>query len=171
MYNAAGRPRRTVQYRNPEEVWQYIGGGKRLAITPAQFNGLPGFHIHGSILRHSRKPRSSVDAESLHVTQELQMDAERQLRVQANVALIEARDREERAQVLRLQQEANTAKSIERPREVIGMHQQETQYSLKEQLPSETSPEHDKSPLPQMGTGADTYELEAWTPRTHARGG
>lgn len=25
------RTKRTVQYRNPEDVWNYIGGGKRLA--------------------------------------------------------------------------------------------------------------------------------------------
>ncbi|KAH0580821.1 hypothetical protein H2248_011980 [Termitomyces sp. 'cryptogamus'] len=150
---ANGRPRRTVQYRNPEDVWQYIGGRQKLAIQWSTW------------LSHTRQHPPTLE--------ELQTDAERQRRVQANVALIEARDREERAQVLRLQQESNTAKSIERPRELVGIHQQETQYPLEEQAQSEMVPEHNNntSPLPKMGTGTDTYEPEAWTPRTHARGG
>ena len=47
--------------------------------------------------------------------QELQADVERQQHVQANVPQIEARDREERAEVLRLQSSASHAANIPTP--------------------------------------------------------
>ncbi|KAG6854106.1 hypothetical protein C0991_010520 [Blastosporella zonata] len=161
------RTKRTVQYRNPEDVWQYIGGGKRLA---AQSNGHPGYHIHGLTLRLLRyAPRRNFLTITKNplalIMQELQVDAARQQRVQANVALIEARDREERAMVLQLQQHQSGAATIEPPQEsdiTATTHTQEArQQPQVDPVPKNT--------LPKMATSADPYEPEPWTPRARAR--
>ncbi|KDR80113.1 hypothetical protein GALMADRAFT_1179861 [Galerina marginata CBS 339.88] len=83
--NDPSRPKRTVQYYDPEDMWKYIGGGKRLAIQWSAW------------LTHTRPQPPTIE--------ELQVDMNRQQRVLANVALIEARDRAESEEMLRIRQE------------------------------------------------------------------
>ncbi|KAL0959964.1 hypothetical protein HGRIS_011628 [Hohenbuehelia grisea] len=71
-----GRMKRTVKYRHPDDMWHYIGGGKRLAIQWSAW------------LSHTRVHPPTVN--------ELEADAARQQRVQFNAAMIEAKEREER---------------------------------------------------------------------------
>ncbi|KAG6814987.1 hypothetical protein H0H87_006006, partial [Tephrocybe sp. NHM501043] len=99
---------------------------------------------------------------------ELQMDAARQQRVQANVALIEARDREERAQVLRLQQD-QAALSLQHPQQgaATATSPKDTQRTPGESL--QRSAALDKNPLSKMATKGDAYEPEPWTPQTVTR--
>ncbi|KAL9711858.1 hypothetical protein Ac2012v2_004931 [Leucoagaricus gongylophorus] len=78
------RTKRTVQYRDPSDVWNYIGGGKRLPVQWSMW------------LSHTRKDPPSLE--------ELRQDLERQQRVIANAFLIEKRDLEERLERLRLEQ-------------------------------------------------------------------
>ncbi|KAG6919816.1 hypothetical protein DXG01_000318 [Tephrocybe rancida] len=139
------RTKRTVQYRNPEDVWQYIGGGKRLAVQWTSW------------LSHTRPHPPTLE--------ELQMDMARQQRVQYNVALIEARDREE---ALRLQQELATP-ALGRSEEHAPTNAtplQETQHSP--EVDAATEP---KNSLPKIGTSQDAYEPESWTPRPRTRRG
>ncbi|KAF8190445.1 hypothetical protein BJ912DRAFT_850177 [Pholiota molesta] len=77
--------KRTVQYSDPEDVWKYIGGGRRLAIQWSAW------------LTHTRKHPPTI--------QELQADMARRQRVLANAAIIEARDRAESEQMLRIRQQ------------------------------------------------------------------
>ncbi|KAG6811850.1 hypothetical protein H0H92_005583, partial [Tricholoma furcatifolium] len=147
--NDPRRTRRTVEYQNPDDVWQYIGGGKRLAT----FILIRGTAVQWSAwLSHTRQYPPTLE--------ELQLDAAKQQRVQLNVALIEAREREEKAEMLRIQQQHDQQMlkaSIEPQKEVTQQPQD---------APAET-----KSSLPKMGTGADSYEPEAWSPRIRTRGG
>ncbi|KAG5643630.1 hypothetical protein DXG03_000555 [Asterophora parasitica] len=129
------RTKRTVQYRDPEDVWKYIGGGKRLAT-----------------------------------------DLARQQRVLANVALIEARDREERLQMLRLEATPANSTSNHRSEPLTALDENQSPPESKEpqrqktQATAGTSPTSDSSsPLPKM-PGSDTNEPESWTPRARRRG-
>ncbi|KAF8814744.1 hypothetical protein BYT27DRAFT_6958982 [Phlegmacium glaucopus] len=83
--NELTRPIRSIQYRDPEDMWKYTGGGKRLPIQWSAW------------LAHTRPHPPTI--------QELQADIARQQRVRDNVALIEARDRAEDQERLRLRQE------------------------------------------------------------------
>ncbi|KAF5329947.1 hypothetical protein D9611_010520 [Ephemerocybe angulata] len=80
-----GRPKRTVVYKNPDDMWDYVGGQKRLAIQWSAW------------LAHTRPNPPTVE--------ELKVDAERQVRVKYNASLIEARDREEGERLKRLRAE------------------------------------------------------------------
>ncbi|KAF5379212.1 hypothetical protein D9615_005888 [Tricholomella constricta] len=101
--------------------------------------------------------------------EELQADLERQQRVRANVALIEARDREERAQMLRLQ--ATPPGTYHVSQKVAGQQatsQPPSEGPQKVQAASEP-PQKPETPLPKMA-GSDTYEPEPWAPRARTRG-
>ncbi|KAK2464556.1 hypothetical protein APHAL10511_003414 [Amanita phalloides] len=74
------RTRRAVQYSYPDDVWDYIGGGKRL---PVQWS---------SWLTHTRQYPPTLE--------ELHADYARQQRVNMNAAIIEARDNESRAKLI-----------------------------------------------------------------------
>ncbi|KAJ3516762.1 hypothetical protein NLJ89_g938 [Agrocybe chaxingu] len=79
------RPRRTIEYHDPENSWQYIGGGKRLAIQWSAW------------LTHTRRNPPTIH--------ELQADSTRMQRLAENVARIEARDRAEAEELRRIRQE------------------------------------------------------------------
>ncbi|CAA7270218.1 unnamed protein product [Cyclocybe aegerita] len=79
------RPRRTIEYHDPENSWQYIGGGKRLPIQWSAW------------LTHTRRNPPTI--------QELQVDSTRMQRLAENVARIEARDRAEAEEMRRIRQE------------------------------------------------------------------
>ncbi|KAF8960352.1 hypothetical protein BDZ97DRAFT_1834274 [Flammula alnicola] len=83
--NDPSRTKRTVQYDDPEDVWKYIGGGKRLPIQWSAW------------LTHTRNNAPTLE--------ELQADMARQQRLSANVAMIEARDRAEAEEMLRIRQQ------------------------------------------------------------------
>ncbi|KAF8155643.1 hypothetical protein B0H34DRAFT_714199 [Crassisporium funariophilum] len=83
--NDPSRPKRTVQYHNEEDVWKYIGGGKRLPIQWSAW------------LTHTRAQPPTLE--------ELQADMARQQRVMANVAIIEARDQAEAEERLRIRRD------------------------------------------------------------------
>ncbi|KXN84063.1 hypothetical protein AN958_00513 [Leucoagaricus sp. SymC.cos] len=138
------RTKRTVQYKEPEDVWNYIGGGKRL---PAQWN---------MWLSHTRKHPPTLE--------ELQQDLERQRQVLANAALIEARDLEERQERLRIEQslKAENAKRtrIEQPQ--IPSQQSPT--------PDHDAPESRKA-APKQDSSPTADEPESWSPQTLRRRG
>ncbi|TFK73477.1 hypothetical protein BDN72DRAFT_834601 [Pluteus cervinus] len=73
--NALGdgsRPRRTVQYHDPEAVWDYVGGKRRLPVQWSMW------------LSYTRPHAPTLE--------ELQLDIERQRRVLANAAILEAQE-------------------------------------------------------------------------------
>ncbi|EGN92908.1 hypothetical protein SERLA73DRAFT_190524 [Serpula lacrymans var. lacrymans S7.3] len=89
------RTKRSVKYRNPDDMWHYIGGGRRL---PVQWS---------TWLTHTRPNPPTIevrlgfddectclDASGL---EELHFDLARQQRVVLNAAILEAKDRDERA--------------------------------------------------------------------------
>ncbi|KAI0356095.1 hypothetical protein OH77DRAFT_1495841 [Trametes cingulata] len=80
------RPRRIVKYAEGRDMWEYVGGQKRL---PVQWTAW---------LAHTRPHPPTLE--------ELQGDLERQRRILFNVALIEAREREEAARIAASQQPA-----------------------------------------------------------------
>ncbi|KAJ6595734.1 hypothetical protein DFH09DRAFT_1135458 [Mycena vulgaris] len=69
------RPKRTVKYSGPADMWKYVGGNRRLAVQ------------WSSWLTHTRPDPPTLE--------ELQADLIRQERVRRNVALLTARDQEE----------------------------------------------------------------------------
>ncbi|RDB29916.1 NADH-ubiquinone oxidoreductase assembly factor N7BML [Hypsizygus marmoreus] len=152
------RTKRTVQYHKPDDMWKYIGGGKRI---PVQWSAW---------LTHTRPNPPSLE--------ELQTDMARQQRVTANVALIEARDRAELAERVRL--EAPTPETTIRPdsdttAEEPLQQQEEAPPDATSDTPSLTPEqrrqmEREKA-LPKMATSADPYEPQPWTPRARTRGG
>ncbi|GJE85502.1 hypothetical protein PsYK624_015810 [Phanerochaete sordida] len=73
------RPKRVVKYGEGRDMWTYIAGDKRLAVQWTSW------------LSHTRIHPPSLD--------ELTSDIERQNRLRLKVALIEARDREQRLRV------------------------------------------------------------------------
>ncbi|KAF8068879.1 hypothetical protein FPV67DRAFT_1668932 [Lyophyllum atratum] len=153
--NDSSRTKRTVQYREAEDVWDYIGGAKRL---PVQWS---------SWLSHTRPHPPTLE--------ELQADMARQQRVLANVKLIEARDREERAQMLRLE-DAATSHVSNRLESETSVPPETVQQPppLAEAATGEGPPPKPENSLPKMNTGADPYKPETWDPRaarTRGRGG
>ncbi|KAI0296403.1 hypothetical protein BC826DRAFT_232794 [Russula brevipes] len=71
------RTRRRVQYGVHGDMWDYVGGAKRLPVQWVSW------------LSHTRMEPPSLE--------ELRADLERQRRVLHNAAIIQARDQEERA--------------------------------------------------------------------------
>ncbi|KAG1776893.1 hypothetical protein EV702DRAFT_318498 [Suillus placidus] len=78
-----GRSKRTVKYRENEDMWAYVASGKRL---PVQWSAW---------LTHTRPDPPSIE--------ELQADLARQQRVKLNAAILEAKDEAERANMKRLE--------------------------------------------------------------------
>ncbi|TFK34471.1 hypothetical protein BDQ12DRAFT_689665 [Crucibulum laeve] len=151
------RTKRTIQYRDQEEVWKYIGGGKRL---PIQWS---------SWLTHTRPYPPSLE--------ELQADLARQHRVLMNAAMIEARDEEERKQALQLRNADRERLQAPPPEpiqaqvklEALSTHDAEALPSPpppNAQLESAKEQEQPKSPWKH---NIDP-EPESWTPRARRRG-
>uniref|UniRef100_A0ABQ0M738 NADH dehydrogenase [ubiquinone] 1 alpha subcomplex subunit n=1 Tax=Mycena chlorophos TaxID=658473 RepID=A0ABQ0M738_MYCCL len=69
------RPRRSVKYRTSDDMYKYIGGQRRLAVQWSAW------------LTHTRRDPPTLE--------ELQADLIRQDRLRHNVALLDARDRQE----------------------------------------------------------------------------
>ncbi|KIM46845.1 hypothetical protein M413DRAFT_440419 [Hebeloma cylindrosporum] len=82
--NDPTRKKRIVRYGEQEDMWKYIGGAERL---PVQWSAW---------LTHTRPNPPTLE--------ELQADAARQQRVAENVDAIEARDRAEEEEMLRIRQ-------------------------------------------------------------------
>ncbi|KAI0301655.1 hypothetical protein B0F90DRAFT_1608584, partial [Multifurca ochricompacta] len=76
------RTRRRVQYKVYEDMWDYVGGARRLPVQWVSW------------LSHTRP-----DPPTFEVCPCLRADIERQRRVLQNAAIIEARDQEERARL------------------------------------------------------------------------
>ncbi|OSD01483.1 hypothetical protein PYCCODRAFT_521108 [Trametes coccinea BRFM310] len=79
------RTKRIVKYAAGKDMWEYVGGRKRLAIQWSAW------------LTHTRKHPPTIE--------ELHADLERQRRVLFNAAMIEAREREEAARIAASQQQ------------------------------------------------------------------
>ncbi|KAG2036802.1 hypothetical protein BDR03DRAFT_1011365 [Suillus americanus] len=77
-----GRSKRTVKYRENEDMWAYVASDKRL---PVQWSAW---------LTHTRPDPPSIE--------ELQADLARQQRVKLNAAILEAKDEAEKANRERL---------------------------------------------------------------------
>lgn len=145
-----GRPKRTVVYHNPDDMWDYIGGNKRLAIQWSAW------------LSHTRPNAPTLE--------ELQADADRQLRVKHNASLIEARDREESERLQRLQ--------AERRSELLGAPSRgEAAYpTTSEPRPAATTTAQttealEGKPDPWAEAAKNTKtEAEAWKPQLRKRG-
>ncbi|KAJ3895313.1 hypothetical protein GG344DRAFT_86017 [Lentinula edodes] len=163
------RSKRSVKYRNPDDMWKYIGGSNRLPIQWSAW------------LAHTRPNPPSI--------QELQMDFIRQQRVQHNAALIEASFQQERAQ-LRIQDggfsEIPSTSSDLQPSHV----QDILSISASDSTASPSMPSVPEAPpvspreatantnpgaqrlgssLPK--TGSDEYQPESWTPKLRIRQG
>ncbi|KAG7448686.1 uncharacterized protein BT62DRAFT_929777 [Guyanagaster necrorhizus] len=147
----ARRTKRTVKYRNPDDMWLYIGGPKRL---PVQWSAW---------LSHTRPDPPTI--------QELQTDLARQERVSRNAALIEARDREEH---LRMSYPGAIPSQTAQPLDTrSGQSQSPSEHGETEKSaswpPSVAAREEIAKPLPTMPS-QDKYEPESWTPRPRLRG-
>ncbi|KAI8976715.1 hypothetical protein BD414DRAFT_496333 [Trametes punicea] len=80
------RTKRIVKYAEGRDMWEYVGGNKRLAVQWTAW------------LTHTRRHPPTIE--------ELQADLERQRRVLFNAAMIQAREREEAARIAASQQQA-----------------------------------------------------------------
>ncbi|KAJ8517913.1 hypothetical protein ONZ45_g4943 [Pleurotus djamor] len=80
--NNPTRAKRTVKYYAEQDMWRYIGGERRLAVQWTAW------------LSHTRAHPPTLE--------ELEQDAARVERVRYNAAMIEARERQEREEALRL---------------------------------------------------------------------
>ncbi|KAJ3799971.1 hypothetical protein GGU11DRAFT_775192 [Lentinula aff. detonsa] len=167
------RSKRSVTYRNQDDMWNYIGGSKRLPIQWSAW------------LAHTRTNPPSV--------QELQMDLIRQHRVQHNAALIEASFQQERAQ-LRIQDGASSGTSSTssefQPSQIQDPLSNSTENSASSSSPSlapkvsPAPPSESKAipnPEPSPGahrpatslpkTGSDEWQPESWAPKLRIRRG
>ncbi|KAF8190301.1 hypothetical protein K438DRAFT_1831758 [Mycena galopus ATCC 62051] len=132
------RPRRSVKYSGSEDMWKYVGGNKRLAVQ------------WSSWLTHTRPDPPTLE--------ELQADILRQERVQRNVTLLNARDREEKLA---------SSSSVAPPFPVTSHADLETPPPD----PAVASPPPPKGkPLPKMPSSTQDAEPEAWTPHAAVRG-
>ncbi|KAF8889709.1 hypothetical protein BD779DRAFT_1520596 [Infundibulicybe gibba] len=141
--NDPRRTKRTVQYGDPEAVWHYIGGGRRL---PVQWSAW---------LSHTRANPPTL--------QELEVDMARQQRMQMKVAMIQARDLEDQKQMLRLAQSPPSNTLPPPTPSTAGSN------SSAGSLPA-PAPEL-KQALPKMATTEDSYKPESWSPRSRGRAG
>ncbi|KIK68531.1 hypothetical protein GYMLUDRAFT_35970 [Collybiopsis luxurians FD-317 M1] len=152
--NGAGysRPKRSVKYRRPDDMWNYIGGSKRLPIQWSAW------------LAHTRANPPTI--------QELQVDLLRQQRVQQSAALIEETFQQERAQMRLLE---STTSDVPTPPAVKNQGPSTTalESSVPSQSPENTPPTSETrqsaSSLPKTGT--DDYRPESWTPKFGVRRG
>ena len=115
------RTKRTVQYYDPENMWRYIGGGKRLpgtfGFSACSFLYLSHVYFNSSmvIVVNAYTAASSyawcqcynalLSLVNSLVFQELEADTARQRRILEKVALIEAKDREEAKDMRRRRQQ------------------------------------------------------------------
>ncbi|KAJ7741409.1 hypothetical protein DFH07DRAFT_837975 [Mycena maculata] len=135
------RPKRSVKYRDSENVWKYIGGNRRLAVQWSAW------------LTHTRPDPPTFE--------ELQADLVRQERVRRNVALLEARDREED----RLRLAAQSAVMSPPPATPL------VDTSPPPPEPAAVEPEKPKpKPLPAMPSSTKSDEPESWSPQIAPRG-
>ncbi|KAM6503624.1 hypothetical protein JOM56_000567 [Amanita muscaria] len=165
------RARRAVQYKHPNDMWDYIGGGKRLAVQ------------WYSWLSHTRRDPPTI--------KELEDDLARQIRIRSNASMIEARDNDERARMIEegavavgearqsrmehiLQESARD--EILPPRQADMNHKQ----GQEEEQPSETGdenetvrqkPQSESTSSPWIEHTEDTLKPQEWTPRSRSRRG
>ncbi|KAJ3520285.1 hypothetical protein NMY22_g12824 [Coprinellus aureogranulatus] len=152
-----GRPKRSVEYKNPDDVWDYVGGHKRLAIQ------------WSSWLAHTRPNPPTLE--------ELQADMERMARVRFNAAQIEARDREEAERLKRIRSEAH-AELVGAPSRAAAEDHVPTETSTSEgDVPSperQASREHAAREAPKgkpnpWEAAKSAPETEGWTPQPRRR--
>ena len=175
------RTKRIVQYRDPSDVWNYIGGGKRLPGATSclhgqrysclwyyfQSNGVCGYHTQEKIHLTSKYgfmgPKNTIWC-GKHM-QELQRDLERQQRVISNAFLIEQRDMEERHERLRLEQSL---------RKQIAAGTTQIQELQEPSVPSNDSSIHsskkDGTPLLGQELPPASDEPQSWLPQFQRRG-
>ncbi|KAF5389658.1 hypothetical protein D9757_004114 [Collybiopsis confluens] len=148
------RTKRSVKYRHPDDMWNYIGGSKRLPIQWSAW------------LAHTRVGPPTI--------QELQMDLSRQQRVQENAALIEASFQQERAQMRLLESNQSDVRSEEMP-SISTADSRSSEVAPKmlplttENTPSASDARQRASSLPK--TGSDEYQPESWTPKLGVKRG
>ncbi|KAI9067016.1 hypothetical protein FKP32DRAFT_1621225 [Trametes sanguinea] len=147
------RTKRIVKYAAGKDMWEYVGGRKRLAIQWSAW------------LTHTRKHPPTIEA----CHRELHADLERQRRVLFNAAMIEAREREEAARIAASEQQ-NTP-HIQAP----AVQDDHTPASTASQAPSHQAHlEHEKH-IPASGPASDaevpartaeapTQEPSPWKP-------
>ncbi|KAJ7211357.1 hypothetical protein GGX14DRAFT_565226 [Mycena pura] len=141
------RARRSVKYRDSEDVYKYIGGGKRLAVQ------------WSSWLTHTRLYPPTLE--------ELQADLLRQERVRRNVALLEARDRDE----VQLRLAAAVPTSAPPLDQSFAPQVEASDQLFRPTSLAATPPATPTSnPLPVMPSSASSAEPESWTPRAATRG-
>ena len=100
----------------------------------------------------------------------MQADLERQRRVQANVALIEARDREERAEVHRLQVSGSRVASMPTPEgEQLGTEESQAATEWGQEPSPQQMPQKEND-LPKVATRTDAFEPQSWQPHARRRG-
>ncbi|KAH7878739.1 uncharacterized protein C8R40DRAFT_785774 [Lentinula edodes] len=167
------RSKRSMKYRNPDDMWKYIGGSNRLPIQWSAW------------LAHTRPNPPSI--------QELQMDLIRQRRVQHNAALIEASFQQERAQ-LRIQ-DGVFSEILSTSSDLQPSHVQDiSSISASDSASSPSMPSVPEAPpvsppestsntdpgtspgVQRLGsslpkTGSDEYQPESWTPKLRIRQG
>ncbi|KAJ7634779.1 hypothetical protein FB45DRAFT_909836 [Roridomyces roridus] len=128
------RPKRSVEYADSGDMWKYVGGQRRLVVQ------------WSSWLTHTRPDPPTLD--------ELQADLIRQERIRRNVALLEARDREdERLRLASVPQRMAPSVATPDPAAVV-------------EEPAKPAPTR----LPKMPSSTKSDEPESWTPHTAARG-
>ncbi|KAJ3829538.1 hypothetical protein F5880DRAFT_348994 [Lentinula raphanica] len=169
------RPKRSVRYRNPDDVWNYISGSKRLPIQWSAW------------LAHTRLNPPSI--------QELQMDLMRQHRVQQNAALIDANFQQERAQLRSLDATSSETPLINSEiqsnadQDSLPISAAKSTSPLSPSIPSKVSESLSPSPKPNSvpngdsnaeiqrppkslpKTGSDDWKPESWTPQLRVRRG
>ncbi|KAL6300414.1 hypothetical protein BKA93DRAFT_532367 [Sparassis latifolia] len=162
--NDDSRTKRVVKYQRGRDMWHYIAGNRRIAVQWTSW------------LTHTRPNPPTLE--------ELQADAERQRRVLLNVAILEARDREERARV----QQAEVQATLQAPPLAsASMPASNTSAAptAKPNAPPKSveQPAPGASPEPAERAGArgqpsdfpfpqpPSDEPQSWSPRTIRRGG
>ncbi|KAF5310612.1 hypothetical protein D9619_007979 [Psilocybe cf. subviscida] len=126
------RPKRFVQYKDKGDEWNHIAGQKRL---PVQWSAW---------LTYTRAHPPTLE--------ELQADVERQQRLLANVARIQARDRAEEEEMLRIRQQdaqqalIDAASVHTRPEAISSSSSVPAPESAPHVLESESEPTSTKAP-------------------------
>ncbi|KAH7904894.1 hypothetical protein BJ138DRAFT_852594 [Hygrophoropsis aurantiaca] len=145
--NDLGRTKRTVKYRQNEDMWAYVASGKRL---PVQWSAW---------LTHTRPNPPTIH--------ELQADIVRQQRVQMNAAILEARYQEERARVAGI----NAVPSLPHPLEESAKSASYPATTVQNAAPSPAagSKSTSKAPDPWTQSRTSSDQPEAWTPRSRPR--
>ncbi|KAH9962943.1 hypothetical protein BC827DRAFT_1266743 [Russula dissimulans] len=152
------RTRRRVQYKVYEDMWNYIGGARRL---PVQWL---------SWLSHTRRDSPTLE--------ELRADLERQRRVLQNAAVIQARDQEERARIIAATAPVMAEDSSLSTPQGIRAGDEGSSDVLEDPQPSSQiyeEPKRASGPsrgpeLPPIAKDRD-WQPEAWTPQTTRRRG